>query len=70
MKECRQQHQEALRESRRPQVDRLGELLAEKRDIESKLQQCHARKYQAFESMVEQYQYAITGRLENELKSE
>ncbi|EME39587.1 hypothetical protein DOTSEDRAFT_75294 [Dothistroma septosporum NZE10] len=62
MQECRRKYEEEMRKLHRPMLDRLRELLAKKRDIESQLEQYHDLKDQTFEAAVQHYQTAATDR--------
>lgn len=49
---------------RRPQIERLRELLQEKRDVEKQLDQCYATIDQSYSITSEQFQAAVTDKVE------
>ncbi|KAF7188137.1 hypothetical protein HII31_10422 [Pseudocercospora fuligena] len=62
---CHQEHEEKLRALRQPQIQRLRELLQEKQDVEKQLDQCYATIDQSYSITSEQFQAAVTDKIEN-----
>ncbi|KXS95970.1 hypothetical protein AC578_8113 [Pseudocercospora eumusae] len=61
---CHRQHKENLHASRQPQIQRLGQLLREKREVERELDRCYDAVELSYRVTLEQVRVAVGDKIE------